>query len=100
MSLFGLFGKKKDKPAMQPATTQSTTPAPTLTEPPATQASPTPSPVTPPVIQPAEEPKKMPEVKTLDTKEETEKISGSLRPENLPHVFVIMPFGKKKGADG
>lgn len=52
--------------------------------------------------QPAtEEPRKTtPEVKTLDIEMETEKMSGAIRPEMRPHAFVIMPFGKKKGADG
>ena len=52
--------------------------------------------------QPAEEPKKTPEVKTLDlaSNKEPEAGTGSLRPEMRPHAFVIMPFGKKKGADG
>jgi tetratricopeptide (TPR) repeat protein len=31
---------------------------------------------------------------------EPESKAGSLRPEIRPHAFVIMPFGKKKGADG
>ena len=50
----------------------------------------------------AEETKKAtPEVKTLDMAEETDGGgSGSIHPENCPHAFVIMPFGKKKGADG
>lgn len=52
--------------------------------------------------QSAEEPKKTPEVKTLDLalNKEPEAGTGSLRPEMRPHAFVIMPFGKKKGADG
>jgi tetratricopeptide (TPR) repeat protein len=48
-----------------------------------------------------EEVKKIaPEVKTLDLTEDTTPSSGSLRPEMRPHAFVIMPFGKKKGAEG
>lgn len=48
-----------------------------------------------------EEPKKItPEVKTLETETESEMTSGAIRPEIRPHAFVIMPFGKKKGADG
>ncbi|MGE5378785.1 MAG: hypothetical protein ACM3XO_27335, partial [Bacteroidota bacterium] len=27
-------------------------------------------------------------------------LSGSIRPKARPHAFVIMPFGKKTGADG
>src|SRR5690242_7199194 len=48
-----------------------------------------------------EEPQKpTPEVKTLDLAAETAATSGTIRPEIHPHAFVIMPFGKKKGADG
>ncbi len=48
-----------------------------------------------------EEPKKVaPEVKTLDIANESEKSSGTIRPEIRPHAFVIMPFGKKKAGDG
>ena len=48
-----------------------------------------------------EESKKVtPEVKTLEIADESGKGSGSIRPENRPHAFVIMPFGKKKGGDG
>lgn len=32
--------------------------------------------------------------------EESNKMSGLIQPEVRPHAFVIMPFGKKKGADG
>jgi tetratricopeptide (TPR) repeat protein len=31
---------------------------------------------------------------------EAEEMSRSTRPEYRPHAFVVMPFGKKKGADG
>src|SRR6266540_7518202 len=48
-----------------------------------------------------EEPRKTPpEVKTLETETESEMTSGAIRPQIRPHAFVIMPFGKKKGADG
>src|SRR5206468_215763 len=48
-----------------------------------------------------EESKKAPEIKTLDlAMEDSEKKSKPLHPENRPHAFVIMPFGKKKGGDG
>src|SRR5687767_13018423 len=40
------------------------------------------------------------QVKMLEIAEETEKGSSSIKPEVRPHAFVIMPFGKKKGADG
>ncbi|MFT3893798.1 MAG: TRAFs-binding domain-containing protein [Anaerolineales bacterium] len=50
---------------------------------------------------PTEEPKKVsPEAKTLAIAEETAKEGSQIRPENRPHAFVIMPFGKKKGGDG
>jgi tetratricopeptide (TPR) repeat protein len=62
---------------------------------PATQE---PGPVTPPVTEEAK--KTTPEVKTLDLAADVVPGSGSLRPEIRPHAFVIMPFGKKKGADG
>src|SRR5688572_19790789 len=39
-----------------------------------------------------------PGVKTLTP--DKEPVSGTNRPEVRPHAFVIMPFGKKKGADG
>ena len=39
------------------------------------------------------------QVKLLEISEEAQKGSSSIRPEVRPHVFVIMPFGKKKGAD-
>jgi tetratricopeptide (TPR) repeat protein len=32
--------------------------------------------------------------------EASDQVSGAIRPEVRPHAFVIMPFGKKKGADG
>src|ERR1044071_8853960 len=44
--------------------------------------------------------KKISETKTLVLSTEVETTSGSIRPEIRPHAFVIMPFGKKKGADG
>jgi tetratricopeptide (TPR) repeat protein len=48
-----------------------------------------------------EEPKKTtPEVNTLNIEPESDTRSGVMRPEVRPHAFVIMPFGKKKGADG
>lgn len=48
-----------------------------------------------------EEPRKtLPELKTLDRDPDTEMLSGVIHPEVRPHAFVIMPFGKKKGADG
>lgn len=56
-----------------------------------------------PTIPPSavEEPKNTtPEVKTLVVEAESETGSGAIRPEIRPHAFVIMPFGKKKGADG
>jgi len=97
--------KKKVEQAMQPANTQTVTPPEVQgTQPPPVTPTPTPLPDPPAssvVPQAAtEEPKKTPEVKTLDLTTVTEQKSRSLRPENRPHSFVIMPFGKKKGADG
>jgi tetratricopeptide (TPR) repeat protein len=39
-----------------------------------------------------------PAARTLDP--ESEPTSRAIHPEVRPHAFVIMPFGKKKGADG
>jgi tetratricopeptide (TPR) repeat protein len=99
--------RKKVEPAMQPANTQTTAPSETqVTQPPVT---PTPAPLpTPgaipagPAVPPAaEEPRKAPEVKTLDlAAQQPTRVTTAIRPENRPHAFVIMPFGKKKGADG
>ena len=48
-----------------------------------------------------EEPKKTAsEFKPVEVEAESETRSGAVRPEVRPHAFVIMPFGKKKGADG
>jgi hypothetical protein len=66
--------------------------------------TPAPGPLPTPGAAPAgpapEEAKKAPEVKTLELAQQANKTSASIRPENRPHAFVIMPFGKKKGADG
>lgn len=51
-------------------------------------------------VAPQEVEKKTSETKTLDLSAEAGTTSGSIRPEIRPHAFVIMPFGKKKGADG
>ena len=40
------------------------------------------------------------QVKTLEIVEEAIQTSRAIRPEIRPHAFVVMPFGKKKGADG
>jgi len=40
------------------------------------------------------------QVKTLEIVEEAIQTSRPIRPEIRPHAFVVMPFGKKKGADG
>ena len=55
---------------------------------------------TPSASQPAPEEtaKTPPGVKTLAP--DKEPASASIHPEVRPHAFVIMPFGKKKGADG
>ncbi len=52
------------------------------------------------VVAPKEVGNKATETKTLDLSAEADFTSGSIRPEIRPHAFVIMPFGKKKGADG
>ena len=44
--------------------------------------------------------KTTPEVKSLELPTASEPNLGGIRPEVRPHAFVIMPFGKKKGADG
>ena len=79
---------KQEEQSMQPTTTATTQEPAKAQEQPAAAGA------------PKEEPKKVAEVKTLDVAEETGKESGSIRPENRPHAFVIMPFGKKKGGDG
>lgn len=103
MSLFGLLGKKKEEKNMQSTATPA--PAPPVTEPtvlPPAEPVPTPAPTSTPVPTEMPEPKKAPEVKTLDIAAPTENEvkPHPLRPEHRPHAFVIMPFGKKKGADG
>lgn len=40
------------------------------------------------------------QVKTLEIVDEAIQTSRAIRPELRPHAFVVMPFGKKKGADG
>lgn len=109
MGLKSFFGiKKKEEPTMQPITTPAaSTPASTPEAAPQTAAAtPTPVVTTPQTTATptpaAQEPKKAPEIKTLDiasSKSDDDK-PNSLRPEHRPHAFVIMPFGKKKGADG
>ena len=48
-----------------------------------------------------EEPQQLtPEVQPPVSEPELEVTSAAIRPEVRPHAFVIMPFGKKKGADG
>src|ERR1051326_6683201 len=64
---------------------------------PGTVDSPRPS-VPPSTVQ--EPTKTTPEVKTLASEVASETTSAVIRPEIRPHAFVIMPFGKKKGADG
>jgi len=81
---------------MQPANTQTVA----TPEAPAAQQPATPTPVPAPIPPVVEAPKKAPEVKTLELADETDKKPSSIRPENRPHAFVIMPFGKKKAGDG
>ncbi len=99
MDLKRLFTRKSKGQEMQtinpPASPETkpaeTTPAPVPPE--AKEVTPA-----PPAV---EEPKKAPpEVKTLDVTEAPVQTTGAIRPEIRPHAFVIMPFGKKKGADG
>jgi tetratricopeptide (TPR) repeat protein len=83
--------QRQEMPIMQPTTTTTPEPAKAEEKP---AVPPTPAPV-------VEEPKKVtPEVKTLDIAQDAVKEAGPIRPENRPHAFVIMPFGKKKGGDG
>ena len=78
-------------PASAQQTPQNPTQVPSSTE--------EPKPSVPPSA--VEEPRRTtPEVKTLDIQSESEMTSEAIRPEVRPHAFVIMPFGKKKGADG
>jgi len=95
MGLKSFFGiKKKEEPTMQPTTPVTvTTGLPESSS--EVQAQSTPAPV-------VQEPKKAPEIKTLDipSANQDENKPNPLRPEHRPHAFVIMPFGKKKGADG
>jgi hypothetical protein len=37
---------------------------------------------------------------TLSPNTDAQETSRPIHPEVRPHAFVIMPFGKKKGADG
>ncbi len=60
----------------------------------------TPSPASPQSPVPEEPVKTTPEPKTLDRDTDPEALSGAIHPEVRPHAFVIMPFGRKKGADG
>jgi tetratricopeptide (TPR) repeat protein len=83
MGLQSLFGhKKKEEQAMEQITA-------TPQEPEA-------------AVQPVVEASKptTAQVKTLEIGAESDTGSHSIRPEVRPHAFVIMPFGKKKGADG
>src|SRR5918995_516836 len=69
-------------------------------DPPKEPAPPEPGQPTQTPSQPAtdESVKTPPGVKTLTP--DKEPASGTIHPEVRPHAFVIMPFGKKKGADG
>jgi tetratricopeptide (TPR) repeat protein len=102
MCLRSLFRKKKE--------VQMTQPAPSVPPSDVQQPTPTPAPAPLPAVEPPkqtatqapprEPEQKIPEVKTLDLSAEAERMPGAIRPEIRPHAFVIMPFGKKKGADG
>ncbi len=100
MTFKSLFRRKKEAQM-----TESVQPAPAPEVQPAVPSSPSSSAVEPPreatdATAPKEAVKKTPEVKTLDLSADTETRTGAIRPEIRPHAFVIMPFGKKKGADG
>jgi tetratricopeptide (TPR) repeat protein len=88
---------------MQPTPTPSSespqqTPQ-TTTQLPSAGTAEEPKPTIPPSAM--EEPKQaVPEIKPPGIAAVPETTSGSIRPEVRPHAFVIMPFGKKKGADG
>jgi tetratricopeptide (TPR) repeat protein len=95
MSLFRLFGKKKEAHTMQPTVTP--------TPPAAGQAASTGQQQPPSTSPAAQEPMQTPEVKTLEVPaaiSDDETKARPLRPIHRPHAFVIMPFGKKKGGDG
>jgi len=110
LSLRNLFGQKKKEPQTPPADVavkqdiqeqeeQAMQPTTTTTQEPEKAEEKVAAATTPPPA--AEEPKKVTaEVKTLDIAQEPAKEAGPIRPENRPHAFVIMPFGKKKGGDG
>jgi tetratricopeptide (TPR) repeat protein len=85
---------------MQPTPTPI---SPQQTPQPTTQVPASPSAVEPTQSIPpsaVEEPQQTSEDKTLRIGPESEMTSGAIRPEVRPHAFVIMPFGKKTGADG
>src|SRR5512143_1350069 len=91
--------QKQKEQAMQPTTPTTQEPEKAEEKAPATvAATTTPAPAPTPA---AEEPKKVAaEGKTLEITQEPAKEAGPIRPENRPHAFVVMPFGKKKGGDG
>jgi len=73
-----LFGSKKKEEPMTGQNTSQETPKPAAEE-----------------SKPAAN-----QIKTLDIADDSERLTGLIRPDMRPHAFVIMPFGKKKGADG
>ena len=65
------------------------------------QPLPVPGETTPAASKPAPEAKKIErKIEKPDLGADDEQASRALTPEVRPHAFVIMPFGKKKGADG
>ena len=72
------------------------------TPPPATQEPqlPTESLTEPLPVPPQGTGKSAPKAKTLEPNKAVNSASQPTYPEVRPHAFVIMPFGKKKGADG
>lgn len=83
-----LLAAKKEKQDMQQIITATSTP----------QESPEPirATTTEPVAEEAKQTSA--QVKTLEIVEEAIQTSRAIRPEIRPHAFVVMPFGKKKGA--
>lgn len=77
---------------------QPTTPTPSGIPEQVAQTTVTPPPSTEQTVKAAAQ--TAPEIKTLDLAAEVNTLSGAIHPEVRPHAFVIMPFGKKKGADG
>src|SRR5215213_6219503 len=94
--------KKKEEQLMQPVTPTNPQESQSVVPPVSSEAQTAADALkeTPAQIPSAEVTKKAAEVKTLEVAAQVESLTGAIRPEMRPHAFVIMPFGKKKGADG